>query len=117
MGQNVLTRLEETAHVSVSSGFVMCQVPFSPSPKAERGKKGVDCTRIAQGWSLTIALTSTEFNHVTVSSIDVFPVAVFSVIAQSFVVHLLLWLCLCTWACICLIYEMPMLWKLLYSSR
>lgn len=74
----------------MSSGLAMYQVPFSPSPKAKRRKTGAYCTRIAQGWSLTIALTLKEFKHVTVNIIDVFPVAVFSIIAQSFAIHVTL---------------------------
>lgn len=70
----------------------MYQVPFSPFPKAERRKAEAYCTKSAQGWSLTIALTLKEFNNVTINSIDVFPVAVFSITALSFVIHLLLWM-------------------------
>lgn len=56
---------------------------------------GAYCIGITQGWSLTLALTLKEFNNATADSIDVFPVTVFSIIAQSFVIHLLLWMRLC----------------------
>lgn len=67
--------------LNMSSGLAMYQVPFSPSPKAERRKTGAYCTRVVQSWSLTIAATLKECNNITVNSIDVLPVVVFSIIA------------------------------------